>query len=108
MATSPRWRLALALASTGLLLQAEQRPACNARTLGQFWPSVAEQDARAAHRLARCGQLLICTRGSWRYRWRPLAVRVDQLQKGVKSQQPAACRESALPPAGHTGAATAP
>jgi hypothetical protein len=100
--------LALALATTGLLLQAEQRPACNARTLGQLWPSVAEHDARAAHRLARCGQLLICTRGSWRYRWRPLAVRFDQLQKGVKSQQPAACREPALPRAGDTDTPTAP
>ncbi|MBM3745160.1 MAG: hypothetical protein FJW34_05130 [Acidobacteria bacterium] len=97
MPTLNRSCLALLLAATGFLLSAEQRPACNSLTLGQLWPSVAEQDARAAHRLARCGQLLICTRGSWRYRWRPLAVRVDQLQKGVKPQPPAACQEPALP-----------
>lgn len=92
--------LLLLLALAVCPLRADPRPACNAQARGRLWPAEAEQDARAAHRLARCGQLLMCTGGLWRYRWQRLTVRVDQLQKGAKAQPPPACAVPPVPQAG--------
>ena len=55
-------------------LESEERPKCEKATRTQFWPEEANSDAREAMRLAREGKLLICTRGAWRYGWRPVAL----------------------------------
>jgi hypothetical protein len=49
-------------------------PKCEKATRTLFWPEEANSDARAALRLAREGKLLICTRSTWKYGWRPVAV----------------------------------
>ena len=91
------------LAASGLLCFGAdtQRPACNAQTSGRMWPEAANRDHKIVSKLARCGDLLICTRGVWRYHWEPLTVRVDQLRHGSKSKRPAGCEVTAeVPPDG--------
>jgi hypothetical protein len=58
-----------------------ERPACSSALEGQFWPLRANSDRKLASRLAHCGQLDICSRGTFKFRWRPLTVRVDQLSR---------------------------
>src|SRR5205809_7399114 len=67
------------------------RPACNAQTFGKMWPDSANHSKAQLSKLARCGELAICTRGVWRYRWESLTVRLDQLRGGSKLPKPAAC-----------------
>ena len=58
-----------------------ERPKCEKATRTMFWPEEANSDARVAVRLAREGKLLICTRGAWKYGWRPVAVNVRDASK---------------------------
>jgi len=51
-------------------------PKCEKANRSEFWPEEANNDARAAVRLAREGKLLICTRGAWRYKWRPVTMNI--------------------------------
>jgi hypothetical protein len=55
-------------------LPVKDPPKCEKATRTQFWPAEANRDARAAVRLAREEKLLICTRGAWKYAWKPVAV----------------------------------
>lgn len=55
------------------------KPACNTGNQGRLWPEAANVDRQAARRAERCGELQVCTRGVWRYRWEPLTVHVQQL-----------------------------
>jgi hypothetical protein len=57
------------------------RPKCEKATRTLFWPEEANRDARAAVQLAREGRLLICTRGGWKYGWRPVAVNVREAEQ---------------------------
>jgi hypothetical protein len=70
-----------------------ERPACTAANAGQFWPEQANKDHKLAAKLARCGELRICTRGLFHYRWESPTVRADQLSKGALPI-PAECREA--------------
>lgn len=80
------------LVCVGLGFGAEDlKPACNAQTAGKLWPDVANQDARLRKKLAHCGELELCTRGVWRYRWEALTVRLDQLRGGESIAKPAGC-----------------
>jgi len=56
-----------------------------------MWPDSANHSPKQLSKLARCGDLAICTRGVWRYRWEALTVRLDQLRGGSKFRKPAAC-----------------
>jgi len=56
---------------------------------GRFWPDAANDDVRAARRLAQCGVLDICTDTGRRYKWRPVAVNVRQLGKTPQAPTPA-------------------
>jgi hypothetical protein len=69
------------------------KPACNSENIGRMWPEAANHDHKSVGKLARCGELQICTRGAWRYHWQPLTVTIDQLRDGVKSRRPAGCEE---------------
>jgi hypothetical protein len=56
-------------------------PACSAKLRGQFWPQEANENPVLLMRLARSGELRMCTRGTWLYRWESLTVHVNQLRK---------------------------
>jgi hypothetical protein len=70
------------------------KPECNRKNAGKLWPQAANRDRGSLSKLARCGELQICTRGVWRYHWESLTVRVDQLRGGAKFQKPAGCEVS--------------
>jgi hypothetical protein len=56
------------------------RPVCTAKNLGLLWPEQANKDPKLMGTLARCGELSICTRRTWRYRWDSAVVTLDQLR----------------------------
>jgi hypothetical protein len=57
-----------------------QRPHCDAKHLGQFWPD-AKDDATAVQKLAQRGELQVCSRtGDWHYGWQKLTITVDQMK----------------------------
>ncbi len=72
----------------------DSRPACNAVNLGRLWPESANHDPKLRKKMARCGELELCTRGIWRYHWESLTVRLDQLPGGFKLAKPAGCDAS--------------
>jgi hypothetical protein len=83
-----------------LLLAAESapstilpRPPCTAANAGDFWPDQANKDHKLAAKLARCGELQICSRGFFRFRWDFPTVRVDQLSKNPGTRIPAECSD---------------
>jgi hypothetical protein len=71
----------------------DSRPACSPQNQGRMWPEAANHDSKLLSRLVRCGELLICVRGSWRYHWETPSVRLDQLGRGAKSKtsKPSVC-----------------
>jgi len=83
----------LILAAAGVLSTAaeESKPACTAATLGQLWPDAANRDPKIRNKMAHCGELELCTRSVWRYHWRSLTVRLDQLRGGSALAKPAGC-----------------
>jgi len=91
--------LAVALLATNLGLRAEDfpQPLCNAQNYGRMWPDAANDNPKMLLKLARCGDLQICSRHAMRYKWVALTVRVDQL-RGAKKKvaAPAGCE---APPA---------
>jgi hypothetical protein len=64
----------------------ESRPACNSHNQGSMWPEAANHDRSLIARLVRCGELLICVRGNWRYHWEAASVRLDQLDRRTKTK----------------------
>ncbi|MBZ5609745.1 MAG: hypothetical protein LAP38_15905 [Acidobacteriia bacterium] len=82
----------------GCVAADDPKPACNQQNAGQMWPEAANHDAAARSKLARCGELQICTRTVWRYRWESVTVRLDQLPGGSKFRKPAECEVSAAEP----------
>ena len=86
--------LAVPLAVPALPVAADDsRPACTSQNQGSMWPEAANHDPKLISRLARCGELLICVRGTWRYHWEAPSVRVDQLARHakVKTSKPSGC-----------------
>ena len=73
----------------------DTRPACNSHNQGSLWPEAANHDRSLIARLVRCGELLICVRGNWRYHWEAASVRLDQLGQRAKTKQskPSVCEE---------------
>ena len=90
-----RFILLSAIAAVPSLSQAEDdtRPVCNSQIQGHMWSEAANRNRALISRLARCGELLICVRGTWHYHWEAASVRVDQLGRGAKSKQspPSGC-----------------
>jgi hypothetical protein len=66
------------LASVGLAFA--DQPPCGKDELGRFWPDKADKNPVLAMQLARNGDLQVCSRSGWHYRWMQPAVRVDQLR----------------------------
>jgi hypothetical protein len=65
-----------------------ERPACNAQMRGRFWPERANEDAGYAKRSAQCGELWICTKGTWRHRWERLSIHISQLGGNARATAP--------------------
>jgi hypothetical protein len=74
----------------------DSRPACNSHNQGSMWPEAANHDRSLISRLVRCGELLICVRGNWRYHWEAASVRLDQLDRRTKTKvsKPSFCEVS--------------
>jgi len=84
--------LLLAAVSTLCLAADASRPVCNAQNYGRMWPDAANHNPKMLTKLSQCGDLQICTRPGFRYRWEALTVRVDQLGRGKqKLATPARC-----------------
>jgi hypothetical protein len=90
----PKTALTLAALSFLCLAAGDPKPACNAGSVGRLWPEAANHDPKLRKKMARCGELELCTRGIWRYRWESLTVRLDQLPGGSRLPKPAACEAS--------------
>lgn len=80
--------LMLGLAA-GAAAQDTERPACDQARRGQLWPSGANQDRTALKQALHCGELKICSRGLWKFRWEAVGVPMWQL---AGQQAPAACQ----------------
>jgi hypothetical protein len=76
----------------------DSRPACTSENKGRMWPEAANHDPKIISRLVRCGELFICVRGPWHYRWESPSVRIDQLEREAKSKisKPSVCDVQAL------------
>jgi hypothetical protein len=85
--------IALILTSASLLCLAsdEPKPVCDADTNGQFWPEAANHDSKLFKKLSRCGELEVCARTRYHYRWESMTVRIDQLRGGSQLPKPAGC-----------------
>jgi predicted membrane-bound mannosyltransferase len=70
------------------------KPVCNAASVGRMWPDAANDNPRMVMKLSRCGELQVCTRGAWHYRWKSPTVTIDQLREGAKRRRPASCEAS--------------
>jgi hypothetical protein len=86
-----------ALLGAACLAEETPRPPCNAETSGWLWPEETRSNRDAIRRAERCGERLVCSRGLWKYHWRPVTVHWSQLGKGPKPAIPG-CPET--PPAG--------
>lgn len=71
----------LVLLSIFLAQEPAERPTCDADTVGLMWPNEANLSPAALHKLAKQGDLWLCTRAPWRYKWQRPAVSVSQLKK---------------------------
>ena len=69
----------------------QTRPVCNAENAGRMWPEAANHDRALVGRLARCGELEMCSRGVWRYAWRPLTVRLGRSNESEVRGKPTGC-----------------
>ena len=58
-----------------------QRPVCDAKTNGQFWPAVANGDRDAARKFVQQGELQMCTAHRWKYKWKSLSVNIRDLAR---------------------------
>jgi hypothetical protein len=87
----PRTAVILAVAGCLCLAADDTRPACDAENLGRLWPEAANHDPKVRKKMAKCGELQLCTKGIWRYHWESLTVRLDQLRGGSKLPKPAGC-----------------
>ena len=71
--------------------QPSGKPACDASTLGSLYPAQANSDRQIRNELFTCGELQVCARGRWKYRWVPLSVRIDQLVRNGSAHRPQRC-----------------
>jgi len=65
-----------------------RRPACEKQNRGRLWPEQANNDHALARLAGQCGELQMCSRGTWKYGWQPLTVHISQLGKAQKQEIP--------------------
>ena len=82
----------LAVSASFLSFAADDvKPVCEAATGGLLWPEAANHDSQLRKKFSRCGELEVCTRGRWHFRWQSVTVRLDQLRGGSQFAKPAGC-----------------
>lgn len=73
-------RRAMLMAVPVLALGADNRPHCDAKHVGQFWPD-PKNNMTVVEQLAQSGELQVCSRtADWRYGWERLTITVEQLR----------------------------
>ena len=71
------------------------RPHCDSKHVGLFWPEAANTDATLIQGFVKSGDLEVCSRTSeWRYRWSQVSISLDQLKKKSKGYREHAGNES--------------
>jgi hypothetical protein len=78
-------------ASVLCLASDDAKTTCDATTAGLLWPEAANHDFKLRKKFSRCGELEVCTRGRWHFRWQSVTVRLDQLRGGSQFAKPADC-----------------
>jgi hypothetical protein len=78
----------MALFASLCLAQEIRKPACNAKTEGQFWPEEANSSQEAVRRFSQSGELEVCSAAGLKHKWKRLSVNVHDLAKGKKSSSP--------------------
>ncbi|HYL73641.1 MAG TPA: hypothetical protein VEU96_05520 [Bryobacteraceae bacterium] len=79
-----RYAAAFILLGTMLFAEEAQKPACSAKTLGQFWPEDANVSRDAARQFYQSGELEMCSMVVWKYKWKHISVNVRDLGKGKR------------------------
>ncbi len=72
----------IALFAVACFAEDLSKPACNASIAGQFWPEEANSNREAVRRLFQLGELEMCVKTAWKYRWEQVSVNVRDLGKG--------------------------
>ena len=74
-----RWIVALLLFAIPCFPEEKERSPCNAQNRGRLWPEQANTDPALARQALHCGELQMCSLGTWKYGWQPLTVHISQL-----------------------------
>jgi hypothetical protein len=70
---SMQW-LRLMVLGWALAFAAEEPPRCGQSLRGTLWPVEANSKQEARRQALKCGELRMCTRGLWRFRWEAVGV----------------------------------
>ena len=62
------------------LLAVSARPHCGVENAGQIWPDAANRDSGLLLKLAREGNLRVCSMGLWKYQWQSPTVSLRQME----------------------------
>lgn len=69
------------LATFALAGSTAVRPECNKSMAGKLWPPTALKDKETFRQLSQSGELQVCARTTWHYRWQSLTVNARDLHK---------------------------
>ncbi len=83
--------------ATCLAASGPDRPVCNKKTAGELWPPEAKTNRAAFWRLSQSGELEVCSRAPWHYRWESLTVNVHDLAARRGTQDEAGLRSKPSP-----------
>jgi hypothetical protein len=70
------------------MAQEPQKPVCDAKSQGQFWPQEANSSQDAVRRFSQSGELEMCSAAGRKYAWKRLSVNVHDLAKGKHPAPP--------------------
>jgi hypothetical protein len=75
----------LVLCGTICFAEQVEKPVCDARSRGRFWPEEANFSQDAARQFFERGDLEMCALAAKKYRWERLSVNVHDLTKGRRA-----------------------
>lgn len=78
--------VALTVAAMNGVAAESERPHCDSKHIGLFWPEAANADTSAMQAFVKSGDLQVCSRTpEWRYRWSQVSITLDQLKRKSKA-----------------------
>jgi hypothetical protein len=80
--------LLIAFSAAICFAQEAPKPICNAKTQGQFWPAEANSNPQAVRRYTQSGELELCARGLWKYKWEHLSINARDFAKSKHPTPP--------------------